>query len=325
MPKFALFLAIVRAMPAGAASLQDPMVTTAYYTSTYHSQAAVGLLQLHSLNNNNVAIGESIVNNVKPGFEPSLAVTYNIQTGEIQSADFDNDKQFQFSSLNDNGTYVGYGHLNDYTGGFTGSVSSFRLFGTPFSPLNVPGATSTFPNSINDSGTVVGGYISSVDGLEHGFIYRPDGTFQTVDDPALKGTTLVGINSSGQIVGYSSDGSLTGFLYSGGTLTQIGYGAPSAINDAGAIALNVSGNFGNAYGGILYPDGTLALTFSSGLGPGFVPIGGFSAINDQGVLIFNSAGAFIATPIAPEPGSLRLLLCAAAASGVAIGILRRRY
>ncbi len=172
----------------------------------------------------------------------------------------------------------------------------------------------------------MGGYISSVDGLEHGFIYRPDGTFRTLDDPALKGTKLVGINNSGQIVGASSDGSTTGFLYSANTFTQLGYGAPTAINDAGAIAIGLSASFGDqlaATGGVLYPDGTLALTFFSqafGSSGPFVP----EAINNQGILIFNSASAFIATPIAPEPASLRLLLCAAVGSGF-IGILRRRY
>ncbi len=325
MPRFAFtFACFLLACCSQAASLQDPAITIAYYNVTHPVFGS----QLNSLNNNDIAIGEYISCCSKPGSSYSEALTYNIQTGQSQGTFLDNDKTFQFSSLNNNGTFVGYGQLNDYNGGFIGSVSSFTFFFNSFTPFNVPGATSTFPNSINDAGVVVGGYISSADGLEHGFIYRPDGTFQTLDDPALKGTTLVGINNSGQIVGAATDGSITGFLYSGGTFTQLDYGVPTAINDAGAIAMGLgeSSRYGGQpqSGGVLYPDGTLALTFgiSSSFysGEPFAP----EAINDQGDLITNSASAFVFMPIAPEPASLRLLLCAAAASGV-IGILRRRY
>ena len=319
MPRFAFTLAFfLLAWGAQAASLENPVITTAYYNATY-----VGYpISLHSLNNNNVAIGEAL-ESAKNSI--SSAVTYNVLTRQFGGALFEPQKTFRFSILNDNGTYVGYGQLNNYNGGFIGSSTQFQYFNAPFTPLNVPGAISTLPNSINDSGVVVGGYISSVDGLRHGFIYRPDGTFETLDDPALKGTTLVGINSSGQIVGQSGNNS--GFLYSGGMFTQLGFGLPMAINDAGAIAMYVDGNFTGqlADGGVLYPNGTLALTFLTGSYASpytslpFAP----EAINDQGDLIFNSAYAFVAMPIAPEPASLRLLLCAAAAASL-IGIDSRR-
>ena len=217
-------------------------------------------------------------------------------------------------------------------------MNSVTSFNTPATPLNVPGAVSTFPYSINDAGIIVGSYISSVDNLEHGFIYRPDGTFQTLDNPLTSATRLVGINNAGQIVGVNnvspgSSYSTSGFLYTGGAFVALSYGAPVGINDAGAIALNVDpdaiamhvpGTDTRESGGILYPNGTLALLYGtnpfSPQDPSFV--NGLAAINNEDMIIFNSAHAFVGTPVVPEPASLGLLLGGVAALGV-IGMLRR--
>lgn len=79
-----------------------------------------------------MAIGESLSTDVKPGSNSLLP--YNIQTGDVQTAAFADGVEFRFSSLNDSGTYVGYGQLNNYSGGFIGSVSQFRGSSTPMAP-----------------------------------------------------------------------------------------------------------------------------------------------------------------------------------------------
>src|SRR5205807_1064349 len=109
---------------------------------------------------------------------------------------------------------------------------------------NVANGTGAF--GINDNGQIVGEYITSPDGVHHGFLYS-NGTYTTLDDPLGIGSTIAtGINASGLIVGYYNDASFHGhgFLYNpnGSTYTPIGH--PSAgpmgtfvqgINDAGQI------------------------------------------------------------------------------------------
>ncbi len=122
----------------------------------------------------------------------------------------------------------------------------------------------------------------------------------------------MGINNLGQIVGYGADSltfgeATTGFLYSGGAFTTLSYGVPVSINDLGAIA--VSSRDGS---GVLYPDGTLAIAYAyTPFQSDLFKVNGLAAINNQGTLLFNSAYAFIATPLAspvPEPSSLGLLM-----------------
>ena len=77
-------------------------------------------------------------------------------------------------------------------------------------------------------------------------------------------------------------------------------------------------------GGILYPDGTLAS--ANVYNPAFndFSIGsGITAFNNQGTIIFSSAGPFIATPDypVPEPASVGLLV--AAVGLVTLGVFRR--
>ena len=162
---------------------------------------------------------------------------------------------------------------------FSGFVSSVQTPYVPATLLNVPGAISTFHRAINDAGVIVGSYINAVDSLEHGFIYRPDGTFQTLHNPAFPNTALVGINNHGQIVGTSSIAISiavrplpNGFVSSSGSFVQLDYGSPVPINDAGAIALtvyysaiamHVPNPDPRESAGILYPDGTLALLYGT--------------------------------------------------------------
>ena len=103
-----------------------------------------------------------------------------------------------------------------------------------FTPVHVPGSTSTIALGINNSGQIVGSYTDASG--THGFL-DTNNVFTTV--PFLP----TGINNVGQIVGYSSDGV---FLDTNGVVTDIAlpnFGRPAGdlvtvarINDLGQIA-----------------------------------------------------------------------------------------
>ena len=94
-----------------------------------------------------------------------------------------------------------------------------------FTAIDIPGATLTSANDINDSGQIVGSYRDATGG--HGFV-DGGGAFTTINVPFNLGGGLVfetfvtGINHRGQIVGQINPGPTTqGFLYRGGTFTLI--------------------------------------------------------------------------------------------------------
>lgn len=69
--------------------------------------------------------------------------------------------------------------------------------------IPVPGAASTNPQDITNTGRVVGDYI--VGGKTHGFV-EDKGQFFSVDVPGATETHLTGANDTGQMVGYYKDG-----------------------------------------------------------------------------------------------------------------------
>jgi uncharacterized membrane protein len=119
--------------------------------------------------------------------------------------------------------------------------------------LSVPGANFTYPEGINDSGEVVGGWYDT-GGDNHGFTWTSAGGYTSFDVPGAVNTSPNAINASGTIVGTFNEGwSLTGcsenyqqscaqgFLLVDGVFTIID--APgqlqttlSAINNSGVIA-----------------------------------------------------------------------------------------
>lgn len=86
----------------------------------------------------------------------------------------------------------------------SGAVADAPAATYSFTTLDVPGATSTYPASINASGQVAGYYFDGAG--SHGFIYS-NGTFTTLDVPGATWTNLSSINDSGQVAGTYSDGS----------------------------------------------------------------------------------------------------------------------
>ena len=106
-----------------------------------------------------------------------------------------------------------------------------------------PGATETYPSSINKSGTVTGFYADANGG--HGFLRDLAGYFVTFDAPASQNIYPSSINSAGAVAGNFTDTSQHGFLRTAGG-QWITFDVPGTfpnssqnpicINDAGTIA-----------------------------------------------------------------------------------------
>jgi probable HAF family extracellular repeat protein len=158
--------------------------------------------------------------------------------------------------VNDRGAIAG-----TYAVGSAADPDSAQFHGFVRSPggairtVDVPGASITGANGINNRGAVVGTYVDA-DGRSHGFLLER-GALTPIDPPraaadAYPGTAQVqatDINDHGQIVGVYPDakGRFHGFLYSNGRFTQLdppraagnqnGFGATAAfgINNRGQV------------------------------------------------------------------------------------------
>jgi uncharacterized membrane protein len=101
--------------------------------------------------------------------------------------------------INDKGETVG-NYLDPGEGRFKGF---FRSSKGKFTTFEVPGASRTIGEGINNDGTIVGLYVEA-DGSIHGFVLR-NGIFTTVNVPDAVQTQVLSINSKGEIVGLYVD------------------------------------------------------------------------------------------------------------------------
>jgi hypothetical protein len=101
--------------------------------------------------------------------------------------------------INDKGETVG-NYLDPVAGRFKGF---FRSSKGKFTTFEVPGASRTIGEGINNEGTIVGLYVEA-DGSVHGFVLR-NGIFTTVNVPDAVQTQVLSINSKGEIVGLYVD------------------------------------------------------------------------------------------------------------------------
>ena len=121
--------------------------------------------------------------------------------------------------------------------GFT-AIHSANAAAYTFTQIDVPGASATTANGINDAGQIVGWFNDSTG--THGFLYT-GGSFTPIAVPGATFSQATGINDAGQIVGPFIDSTGGhGFLDVGGSFTQID--VPGAlftqaygINNAGQI------------------------------------------------------------------------------------------
>ncbi len=139
------------------------------------------------------------------------------------------------------------------TGGAIEAATGYTFSNSPV----IPTLTGVAPFSdnvvaINSAGQVLGQFSDSNNNNNTGYIYS-NGSFTLLQDPqaatsgtlyGFAGTQAMGINSSGEVVGYYSaaNSAFEGFLYNNGvytTLSDPSYPAstaPFAINDSGVIA-----------------------------------------------------------------------------------------
>jgi uncharacterized membrane protein len=126
-----------------------------------------------------------------------------------------------------------------------------------FTQLDVPNASLTVANGINDAGQIVGNFVEHLlpNFPSHGFLRDSDGQFMMFDVPGENGTTPFDINDAGQIIGFAGSQS---FLFTGGSFTPLELPG----NRSSALGIN---NLGQIVGGI----GT-----QSGQGEGFIDTNG---------------------------------------------------
>ncbi len=201
--------------------------------------------------------------------------------------------------LNDRGDIVGdyidssgvrHGYML-HQGNFTNS-RSFLLDDGAFTIFDFPGATATFLQDLNDSGTIVGTY-TDTSGIFHGFRLNA-GNFTTIDFPGAVATVAGGINNLGQIVGNYDDvsGITHGFLLSAGNFTTIDFPGTSDLTTASGISANgeiVGFFFDN--NGVLHGFSLIAGNFSTVDFPGAFLTEAFR-VNEAGQIvgIYNLAG-----------------------------------
>src|SRR5262245_28587878 len=132
-------------------------------------------------------------------------------------------------------------------------VSSAATF--TFTPIDVPGATSTEVDGINAAGQLVGVYEDS-GGTDHGFVLDR-GTFTTIDVPGATFTEVIGINGRRQLSGlYGTASTQHGLLFADGVFTTIDppgstFTQATGINAAGQIVGRYLNGIGSYHGFVL--------------------------------------------------------------------------
>lgn len=152
----------------------------------------------------------------------------------------------------------------------------------------LPGGNGSQAYAVNDNGQVVGmsdvGVQNVPNGYDHAFRYA-SATMSDLETLGGSFSQAQGVNNSGVIVGYSttSAGSTDAFVYSGGTMTDLGVGAANAVNSAGQIVGYVGPS--NQTQAFLYNNGSTTVLPSL---PGGMDSGAY-AINATGEIVGYSA------------------------------------
>jgi probable HAF family extracellular repeat protein len=223
-------------------------------------------------------------------------------------------------AINAGGQVVGEAFASDATS------RAVRYSGGRAYNIDTIGTYFSRANDINDSGQIVGHVrirISTYNSQDHAFLRTSDGTMTDLgplpSDPSGS-TYAYGINASGQIVGKAEISTDSyhphAFLYSGGTMTDIG--APAGFPYSAAMDINAGGqvvgyctSYSSPDRAFLYSNGAMA-----DLNTLIDPASGWTlkyaaAINDPGQIVgYGIIGgrqhAFLLTPL-PEPSALVLL------------------
>lgn len=133
-----------------------------------------------------------------------------LQGSDFEPIDFPDSPDTWATGINNDDEIVGgYRTAAGYDG--------FLLRHKHFTRIHFPGSSTTWANAINDFGIIVGWYW--VNGIQHGFVRIKEKYF-TLD--AGSGTSLNGINNSGEIVGvYFPQIDPQGFIYTNGEFRDV--------------------------------------------------------------------------------------------------------
>ena len=108
-----------------------------------------------------------------------------MEDGELRQYDFPGAAQ----------TFI-YG-LSDETGALSGNIVDeagvFHAFSGDLT-ITFPGAVATYGDFVNAAGAVVGSYVDA-DGIPHGFMRHPDGSFTTIDLPKMSNLEFLFVNT----------------------------------------------------------------------------------------------------------------------------------
>jgi probable HAF family extracellular repeat protein len=198
------------------------------------------------------------------------------------------------------------------------SMSSFAgtvaVYWDPSGTPHVLGGSDSAAYAINDAGWIVG----QSNGIAT--LWANGQTISLGTLPGFATSKADGINNDGQIVGFDTNGNQAeAFLYDSNGLHDLGPGDPVAINNAGLVILDVSGQYdlwndgtltplpadfiptainsaGQIVGGVGFPNPELAVFDGSTLTPIPLPLfygyeGTYVPINDSGIVaveLFNT-------------------------------------
>ncbi len=108
-----------------------------------------------------------------------------LENGELRQYDFPGAAE----------THI-YG-LSDETGALSGNIVDAAGVSHAFSgdlTITFPGAVNTYGDFVNAAGAVVGSYVDT-EGMPHGFIRNPDGSFTTIDLPEMPNLEFLFVNT----------------------------------------------------------------------------------------------------------------------------------
>jgi hypothetical protein len=157
-------------------------------------------------------------------FNHGLIVTGSSAT----TIDYPGAPQTILTGINKWDSMVGTYQYND-DADFGPEWTGFKMWANgSFTSIDAPGAINTNPNSISDTGIVVGWYESAAEAVpfapdpSHGFVLA-NGVYKTVSYPNAFRTSLNDVNSAGVIVGswINSDGNGGGFLFVNGKFKDV--------------------------------------------------------------------------------------------------------
>lgn len=107
-----------------------------------------------------------------------------LQNGKLEVFDFLAAAQTQPFGITETGQVVG--DIFDENNNVFGFIGDKKF--------NIPGSTTTYVDHINSSGVIVGSY-QDLDGMYHGFISQPDGTYQNIYVPGILNLEYLFVNA----------------------------------------------------------------------------------------------------------------------------------